>query len=94
LWWSLNFVVHGGGWCSNKPLGHMGWGYGSILGGVGESSLVILDLRWEIAPRLISGMIWCGDMALMEVFSDLYGIACANDAFVVAHLEISGGSNQ
>jgi len=33
-------------------------------------------------------------MALKEAFLDLYGIACVEDAFVAAHLEISGGSNQ
>jgi hypothetical protein len=33
-------------------------------------------------------------MALKEAFPDLYGIACAKDASVAAHLEILGGSNQ
>jgi hypothetical protein len=33
----------------------------------------------------------CGDKSLKEAFLDLYG---ANDAFVVAHLEISDYSNQ
>jgi hypothetical protein len=35
-----------------------------------------------------------GDKALKEDFPVLYGIACANDAFVVAHLDIYSGSNQ
>ena len=32
------------GWCSNEPLGHMGWGYERILGGVEGSFQVIPDL--------------------------------------------------
>jgi hypothetical protein len=36
---------------------------------------------------------WCGDKALKESFPDLYGIACATNAFVAAHLELSNGSN-
>jgi hypothetical protein len=38
--------------------------------------------------------LWCGDLAFKEAFLDLYGITCANDASVVAHLKISGGSYQ
>jgi len=38
--------------------------------------------------------LWYGDKALKEAFSDLYGIACAKEAFVMAYLELSGGSNQ
>lgn len=38
--------------------------------------------------------LWSGEKALMEVFRDLYGIACAKDAFVAVHLELYGGSNQ
>jgi len=38
---------------------HIGWGYGKILGGVGESFQVIPDLRWERASMLDFGMI-CG----------------------------------
>jgi hypothetical protein len=33
-------------------------------------------------------------MALKEVFLELCGIACAKDASVEAHLEISSGSNK
>jgi len=33
-------------------------------------------------------------MAIKEAFPNLYGIACTNDAFISAHLELSGGSNQ
>jgi hypothetical protein len=38
-------------------LGHTGWGYGRILGGAGGCFQVILDLRWEMPPRLDSSMI-------------------------------------
>lgn len=38
-------------------LGRMEWVYGSILEGVGRSSLTLLNLRWEMASRLVFGMI-------------------------------------
>jgi hypothetical protein len=38
--------------------------------------------------------LWCGNKALKEAFSNLYGIACARDASVAAHLEFSGGFNE
>jgi hypothetical protein len=38
-------------------LGHMGWGYGRILEGVGENSLVIPNLRWEMAEGSNSSII-------------------------------------
>jgi len=37
---------------------------------------------------------WCGDVALKDVFPDLFGIDCAKDAAVAAHLEFFGSSNQ
>jgi hypothetical protein len=49
-----------GEWYSNEPMGgHMGWGYGRILGGVGRSFLVISDLKWERASMFDYAMI-CG----------------------------------
>jgi hypothetical protein len=36
--------------------------------------------------------LWHGDMVLREAFPSLFGIACANDAFVANRLEIPGGS--
>jgi len=36
----------------------MGWVYGRILGGIGESFVVILDLKWMMASRLDSDMIF------------------------------------
>jgi hypothetical protein len=57
LWWTLNLVVRGVGDVLMSPLRHMECDYGRILGGVGGKSPAILDLRWEMAPRLASGMI-------------------------------------
>jgi hypothetical protein len=37
---------------------------------------------------------WCGDVAYEETFPNLFGIACANDAFIAAHLEFFGGFNK
>jgi hypothetical protein len=33
--------------------------------------------------------LWCGDMAHKDAFPLLFGIACTNDAFVAAHVELS-----
>jgi hypothetical protein len=38
--------------------------------------------------------LWCGDKALKEAFPVLYGIVCAKDASVAAHLKFSGDFNQ
>jgi hypothetical protein len=80
LWGTLNLAVHGVGGVQMTLLGRMRWGYGRISEGVGESFQAILDLRWEMAPRLDSRMI-CA-------------IACAKYTLVAAHLELSDGSNQ
>jgi hypothetical protein len=37
---------------------------------------------------------WCGDVALLEAFSNLFGITCVKVASVTTHLEFFGGSNQ
>jgi hypothetical protein len=37
---------------------------------------------------------WCGEMALKEVFLELYSIACAKDTSVAIHLDLSSGSLQ
>jgi hypothetical protein len=57
-WWALNMETHGEDSVLVSLLGHMGWVYGIILGGVGGSFLVTPDLRWKIAPRLDSSMIF------------------------------------
>jgi hypothetical protein len=50
-------AVHGEGVVLISCLEHLGWGYGRILGGVGGSFQVTLDLRWEMAPKLDFGTI-------------------------------------
>jgi hypothetical protein len=35
--------------------------------------------------------LWCGEMALQEAFLDLFGIACAKDSLVAAHMDLLGG---
>jgi hypothetical protein len=48
-----------------------------------------------MVPRLdFGGMICDGRTRIKKAFLDLYGIACTKDAFVTAHLELFGGSNQ
>jgi hypothetical protein len=54
-WWPLTMEVHGKGGVLVSLLRCMGWVYGRILGGVGES---FLDLRWAMAPRLDFDMIF------------------------------------
>lgn len=39
-------------------LGHMGWGYVRKLEGVEGNCLAIPDLRWKMASRSISSMIY------------------------------------
>ena len=43
---------------------------------------------WALERGLVE--IW----PLKEHFLDIYGIACANDALVAAHLELSSGSTK
>jgi hypothetical protein len=59
LWWTLNLVVCRVGGILMTFLRRMEWDYGRLLGGVESSSPAILDLRYEIIPRLVSDMI-CG----------------------------------
>jgi hypothetical protein len=49
LWWTR--------WYSNEPLRTYGVGLWKSIKRVWASTLVILDLRWEMAPRLASSMI-------------------------------------
>jgi hypothetical protein len=42
-----------------NPLCSIWWGYGRISGGIEGCFLIILDLSWEMAPRLDFG-IMCG----------------------------------
>jgi hypothetical protein len=73
-------------------LGRMEWVYGSILGGVGRSSLTLLNLRWEMASRSVFGMICDVGTWLLRMPFHIYLALCANDASIVTHLEFSGAS--
>jgi hypothetical protein len=72
-WWTLNLAVHKVGGVLMNHLGRMGWSYRRILGRNGGSFQVTKNLRWEMVPRLVPGII-CGveDKALMEGFPYLY----------------------
>lgn len=60
-----------------------------------QCNLVLLHPFNVPSPSSIHGIdLWYGEKALMEVFPDLYGIACTKDAFVAAHLKLYGGFNQ
>jgi hypothetical protein len=47
-----------GGCVQMRSTGHMEWGFGRILRGVGESFLVSLYLRWVKAPKFNFGMVY------------------------------------
>lgn len=51
------------------------WECGNTLGGGGEFSLDLLDLRWETGLRSSSGNdLWCGDHPLKVSFPELFNI--------------------
>jgi hypothetical protein len=61
--------VHGEVGALGSLLGHKGGGCERILRGVGGSFQVILDLRWEMAPRLDFDMIYgVGILSLRKPF--------------------------
>jgi hypothetical protein len=75
----------GGSWCGVMKNIRSGWGKFSS------------HTRFKVGEGFNFRLwhdLWCGDLILKEAFPVLYGIACANDAFVVAHLELSSGSNK
>jgi hypothetical protein len=82
--------VHGVDGVLVSLLGCMGWGYGRILGGVGGSSQVIPDLRWEMAPKLNFGVIYGVGIWLLRKYFQFYLVLLA--ASVAAHMELSRGS--
>jgi len=85
-WWTLHLEVHGEG-CVLVSL--LGWVYGRILGEVGRSSHTRFEVRDDSKVRFWHDL-WCGDMALKESFPVLFGIACGNDASVMAYVEFFG----
>jgi hypothetical protein len=93
-WWNLNLAIHWVGSVQISLLGQMEWGFGRTSKGVKGCFQVT---RFEVgdgAKVRLWHDLWCRDKALKEVFPNLYGIACAKDASVAAHLELFGGSNQ
>jgi hypothetical protein len=79
--------AHGEGGVLVSLLGFMWWVYGRILGGVGGSFVVVLDLRWEMVARLDSCLafgvgIWPSRMPFLVLFD----IACVKDVSVAAHM--------
>ena len=87
--------VHGAGGVLMSLLERLGLGYGKILRGVRGWRNFSSYVRFEVGDgskiRFWHGM-WREDMALEEAFLDLFGIACAKEAFVASYLEIYGGS--
>jgi hypothetical protein len=47
-----------GGWCSSEPVGAYGAGLGKNIRRGWENFAITLDLRWEMAPMLDSGIIF------------------------------------
>jgi hypothetical protein len=80
------------GWCCNEPLGAYEMGlWKNIMRSWGKFSS---HTRFEVengSKVILWHDLWCGDRAFKDVFPNLYGIACAKDAFVAALLELFGG---
>lgn len=70
-----------------------GWGSGTILGGVGGSCLVTLNLTWGTKICFWHD-VWCGAQSLKTCFTDLFSISHFKDVVVVDHLEFSSVSHQ
>jgi hypothetical protein len=78
-----------GGWCF-EPLGLYGVGLWKGWGMFSSHTRSEVGAGFKV--RFCHDM-WCGDKALKEALPNLYGIAHVKDASVVAHLELSSGSN-
>jgi hypothetical protein len=87
------FSVLGEGGVLISLLGHMRLIYGRLLEGVGGSSLVILDLGWKMALRLVFSMI-CGlGISLLRLPSQIYLALRVKKMLLLWNtLEFSGGS--
>jgi hypothetical protein len=84
-----------GGWCSSKPVGAFGVGVWKFIRKgwdsfssfttvvVGDGSMISF---WHV--------LWCGGIALKVSFPTLFGIAQAQDTYVVDKLEFLGNANQ
>jgi hypothetical protein len=66
-------------------------------GVLGVRNLLMFNLTLLMKMALVQWALEKGSVEiwpLKEHFLHVYGIACANDALVAAHLELSGGSTQ
>jgi hypothetical protein len=96
VWWRVavdsKFDSSWDGWCSIEPSGMFGWVMDEYYKGLREFSC---HTRFEVGDgfkiRFWHNQ-WCRNVA-NEAFSNLFGIVCAKDVFVVAHLEFCGSSN-
>jgi hypothetical protein len=79
-----------GGWCSSKLVGTYGVGlWKNIREGWGT---ICRHIRFQVGDGSKVRFwhdLWCGDMTLKDAFPILFGIACAKDAPVEAHMELS-----
>ena len=62
-------------WCSSKVYGSYRVGLWKNIKKGWESFLIILDLRWEMAPILDFGLARCGDQTIKYTFPYVYSIA-------------------
>jgi hypothetical protein len=77
-----------GGWCSSEPIGAYGVGLlKNIRRGWGK---LCSHTKFEVGDGSKVRFwhdIWCEDMAVTDAFLVLFGIACAKDALVEAHID-------
>jgi hypothetical protein len=76
-----------GEWYSNEPLRAYGVDLCKNIRSRGKfSSHIRFEVGDESKVRFWH-YLWCGDMALKEAFSFIYGIACTKDVYVATHIE-------
>lgn len=90
--WNLNMAVHGKGVVLMSLVECLRLGYGRIGGWEKSSSHNRFEVGDGSKIRFGHDM-WCVDMTLKKAILDLFAIAWAKDASVVAYMELSGGSN-
>jgi hypothetical protein len=84
-----------GEWCFNEPLGTYGVGLRNYMrrGWEKFSSHAKFEMGDSFKVSFWHDLC-CGNMALKGAFPDLFGIVCAKDVFVAAHLKFSSASTQ
>jgi len=76
-----------------RSMGRTGWGYEKISRGDGENSLIIPDLRWEMALRLDFGMVYGAGIKLLKKLFWICIVLFALSASVADYLELSSDSH-